>query len=153
MCVCVCWEGEVLPAVLYAAAFQSFSPITLFDCERGREEKERGGQEVPVAFCTALCQSFSFWRRQESREEEKRWGRRPLLACQELSHNPEFDLRRTVRSLSIQPPLPSPPSFFTPLPANLHYSSLCPPSFLLFLSHLPPLLLLGQRYLARLIVM
>lgn len=50
------WGEEVLPAVLYAAAFHSFSPLTLFDCERGREEKEsgKGGQKVPLAFCTTL---------------------------------------------------------------------------------------------------
>jgi len=34
------WGEEVFPAVLYGAAFHSLSPLTLFDCERGREEKE-----------------------------------------------------------------------------------------------------------------
>lgn len=150
------WGGEeVLPAVLYAAAFHSFSPLTLFDCERGREEKGRGkgGQEVPVAFCTVSL--FSIWRRGDRKRRREEEGDGPLLACQELSHNLLSDLRRTVLSLSIQPPSSSSSSkhSFTPLPANLHYSPLCPPSFLLFLSHLPPLLLLGQRYLARLIVM
>lgn len=31
------WAEEVLPAVLYDAALHSFSPLTLFDCERGGE--------------------------------------------------------------------------------------------------------------------
>lgn len=101
---------------------------------------EKGGQEVPVALCTTLCHSFHFGgggdRKRRKEEEEDR----PLLACQELSHNPQSDLRRTVLSLTTQPPpsLPPPSSskcFFTPLPANLHYSPLLPPSFL---SHLPP---------------
>lgn len=53
---------------------------------------EKGGQEVPVALCTTLCHSFHFGgggdRKRRKEEEEDR----PLLACQELSHNPQSDL-------------------------------------------------------------
>lgn len=67
--------GGALPAVLYAAAFHSFSPLTLFDCERGREESggerkwKKGGQEVPVAFCTTL--GVTLFILEEGRQEKK----------------------------------------------------------------------------------
>lgn len=155
----VCGGEEVLPGGLYTAAFHSFSPLTLFDCGRGREEKgeerkwKRGTGGAGGLLHSSLGHSFHFGGeggdRKRRREEQ---GDRPLLACQELSHNPLSDLRRT--ELSLSPSSLPPPSFsqhyFTPIPANLHYSPLCPPSFF---SHLSPLLLLGQRYLARLIVM
>lgn len=47
--VCV-WVEEVLPAILYAAELHSFTPLTLFDCVKGMEEK----QEVLLAF-SKIC--------------------------------------------------------------------------------------------------
>lgn len=92
---CVWGEG-VFPAVLYAAAFHSFYPLTLFDCERG--------EEVPLAFCTTLGVTLFILEVGAGRKG----GGRPLLACQELSHKPLSDLRHSVLSLSIQPPPPPP---------------------------------------------
>lgn len=67
---------EVFPAVFYAAAFHSFSPLTLFDCERGREEKEsgKGGQEVPEAFCTSLCVILYILEQERQEKKERRGG-------------------------------------------------------------------------------
>lgn len=78
----------------------------------------------------------------ERKEEEDR----PLPACQNYPPPPHPTLD-TLFSLSIHSPLQT---LLHTLPANLHLFS---EPFLLFLAHLPPLLLLGQRYLAGLIVM
>lgn len=109
------WGEEVFPVILYAAAFLSFSPLTLFDCERGREET--GGQPKwkRGTFGQPSVSLFSFWSRGDGRWKEEE-GDRPLLACQELSHNPLSDLRHAVHSLSIQcsPPPPLNASSHTP---------------------------------------
>lgn len=96
--------------------------LTLFDCERGR----RGRRGVAsILLHDPLCPSFHFRGGGGDRKEEE--GDRPFLACQELSHNPESDLRRTEPSLSISLLLPT---LLHTLPANLHYTPLCllPPS-------------------------
>lgn len=141
----VCGVKGSFPPLYTLLHSTHFSPLTLFDCERGREEKEneKGGASVSL---------FPFCRRWDTKRRTEEEGNKSFLACQELSHNPLSDLRHTLLSLSIQSP-PSSERFYTPIHANLHSSPRCPPSFLLFLSHLPPLLLLRQRYLARLIVM
>lgn len=80
---------------------------------------------MPVAFCTTLCVSLFHLGGggglQEKKERRGEEGDRSLLACQELSHNPQSDLRHTELSLS---------------PSSL------PPSLLLqMLLHTPPLLI------------
>lgn len=74
--MCVCGGGEGLPAVLYAAAFHSFSPLTLFDCERRRWRRrvEKGAQEVPVALCTTLCVSLFILEEGGQEKKERRGG-------------------------------------------------------------------------------
>lgn len=152
----MCVGEEVLPAVLYAAAFHSFSPLTLFDCERRRRRSKVGKGGTGGASSLLHSRSFHFGRWGTGKEGKKRRGTDLCWPVRNYLTTPSLTLvALCFLSLSIQPPTSSSSSecFFTPLPANLHYSPLCPPSFLLFLSHLPLLLLLGQRYLARLIVM
>lgn len=98
----------------------------------GRRRSGKEGQEVPVAFCTALCVTLFFLvEGTQKKKERRRGGDGPLLACQELSHNPLSDLRRTVHSLSIQPH-PSPPPNASSHPSLLISTPL--------LCALPPLL-------------
>lgn len=137
---------EVLPAVLYTAAFHSFSPLTLFDCERGREEMgeerkwKRGTGGAGGLLHSSLGHSFHFGGGETGKEGEKSRG---TDLCWPV-RNYLTTLCLTLDALCFLSPsrLP-PPSFsqhyFTPLPANLHYSPLCPPS-------LPPLSLISPLF-------
>lgn len=81
--VCVGWRGPSRHFIRCCTSL-IFSLNLVWLWKGGREE-------VPVAFCTASVSPFSFWRRGEKREKrERRGGERPLLACQELSHNPRL---------------------------------------------------------------
>lgn len=147
---------EVFLAVLYAAAFHSFSPLTLFDCERGREERgernwKRGTGGARSLLHNPLCHSFHFGAGETGKEGKRRGGADLFWPVRNYLTTPSL----TLDTLCFLSPSPSHllQTLLHTLHANLHYSPLCPPSFLLLLSHLPPLLLLGQRYLARLIVM
>lgn len=98
------WVEEVLPAVLYAAAFHSFSPLTLFDCERRREEKE--WREGGHGRCQELsAQPLPLFILEEGRQEGEGEGRRgqTFAGLSGIISQPPSDLRRSVLS-SLPPP-------------------------------------------------
>lgn len=92
---------RAFPPFLYAAAFLSFSPLTSFDCERRREETEwKGGQEVPVVSCSALCVSPFFLEEGRQEKKERRGGGGTFAGLSGIISQPSSDLRRTVHSPS-----------------------------------------------------
>lgn len=95
---------------------------------------------MPVAFCTASEEGG------ETRKEGEKRRRETFAGLSGIISQPPSDLRRTVLSPLLPPPNASSHPF-TLISTTL---SALPPSSS---SHLPPLLLLGQHYLARLIVM
>lgn len=132
--------GEGLPAVLYAAAFHSFSSLTLFDCERRRRRRkvEKGGQEVPVALCTTLCVSLFILERGK-KEGKKRRGTDLCWPVRNYLTTPSLTLD-SLCFFFLHPacPLPPPPPNASSHPSLLISTTLlCALSFLLFLSHLP----------------
>lgn len=139
------WGEEVFPAVLYAAAFHSFSLLTLFDCERGREERggernwKRGTGGASSLLHNPLCDSFHFEAGETGKERKKRRGTDLCWPVRNYLTTPRLTLDSLCfLSPSSLPPPTSSKCFFTPLHANLHFSPLCPPSFLLFPFSSPP---------------
>lgn len=130
--VCVGWRG---PSRRFIRCCTSliFSLNLVWLWKGGREE-------VPVAFCTASEEGG------ETRKEGEKRRRETFAGLSGIISQPPSDLRRTVLSPLLPPPNASSHPF-TLISTTL---SALPPSSS---SHLPPLLLLGQHYLARLIVM
>lgn len=74
------WAEEVLPAIFVRRCIPLIYSLTLFECEKGGGEA--GGAS---SFLENLRHPFHF---QGAGDEGKKGGGRPLLSCQDLSHNP-----------------------------------------------------------------